>query len=307
MTAKPIFDFHVHLCRTAADEARVYRRPGWQEDWYWANEARISSYLDLWGVENLVVLNIMDTGRMTEQRIAAAERAGRTPPGREELADGMRDRVHRFNAWLCDLAARERRIIPFAMGDPVLFGDAVVDEIKSAVAAGARGVKVHPGICGHFPDDPRAMELYRYCEAEGLPVLTDTSGAVRNGDVFGAPAGWHEVLPRFPRLRLVLAHLPGERWDEMLELAARFDNCWFDMSGGFVDEAHPRAGHRDLPIDEAARVIRKIGVERVLFGSDAPAHGREIPDAAGQLLSLPLSEDEKDAVLFGNARRFFAS
>ncbi|HEX3651109.1 MAG TPA: amidohydrolase family protein [Pseudonocardiaceae bacterium] len=307
MAAKPIFDFHVHLCRTAADEARVYHRPGWEQDWYWANEARISSYLDLWGVEHIVVLNIMDTRRMRAQRVAAAERAGRTPPSQDELAEGMRDRVHRFNAWLCDLAARDNRVIPFAMGDPVLFGDSVVDEIKAAVAAGARGVKVHPGICGHFPSDPRAMAVYEYCEAEGLPVLTDTSGAVRDGEVYGAPASWHEVLPRFPRLRLVLAHLPGERWDEMLELSAKFDNCWFDMSGGFVDENHPRSGHRDLPFDEAARVIRKIGVERVLFGSDAPAHGREIPDAAAQLLALPLTEDEQDAVLFGNARRFFAS
>lgn len=305
MTSKPIFDFHLHLCRTPADEARVYHRPGWQESWYWANEARISRYLDFWGVERAVVLNIMDTRRMTSQRIASAERAGRTPPSEADLSDGMRERVRRFNTWLCDLASREPRIVPFVMADPVLFGDSVLDEIKTRVAAGARGIKIHPGICGHLPSDPRALAIYRYCEAEGIPILTDTSGDERDGQVWGAPAHWQDVLPRFPRLRLVFAHLPGERWDEMLDLAARFDNCWFDISGGFVDAEHPQSAHRRMPIEEAARVIRKIGVERVLFGSDAPAHGREIPDAAAQLLQLPLTEAEQDAILFGNGRVFF--
>lgn len=298
-----IFDFHLHLCKTAKDEARVYHRPGWDLDWYWGNEARISQYLDFWRVDKAVVLNIIDTGRMTRQRVAEAAREGRDVTARD-FTEEMQDRVRRFNAWLCDLARKEDRILPFVMADPVLFGDSVLAEIRQRVESGARGVKVHPTICGHLPADPRARPIYKFCQDNELTIVTDTLGFETEGTAWGAPAGWRDVLPDFPRLRIVLAHLPGERWDEMIEIADSFPNVRFDISGGFVDEAHPPASHRRMPIEEAARVIRRIGVERVFFGSDAPAHGREVPDAAGQLLQLPLSDTEREAVLYGNAAEY---
>lgn len=307
MSKPRVIDFHVHLCRTAADESRVYPRPGWPTEWYWANEGKLSDYLTFWGIDHIVVPNIMDTQAISMRRSLAAQRDGVEIPSQESLQSEMQDRVHRFNLWLLELAEREARIVPYVMGDPVLFGPGIADELQDAISRGARGVKMHPNICRHFPNDPRAMAIYRFCESRGIPILTDTTGETTDGVAWGAPAGWAEVLSTFPDLKVVLAHLPGERWDEMIDLAEHFSNCWFDIAGGFVDPSHPASTHRRMPIEEAARVIRRVGVERVFFGSDAPAHGREIPDAVAQLLQLELTGAEKEAILFDNANAFLGA
>jgi predicted TIM-barrel fold metal-dependent hydrolase len=303
-----IFDFHLHLCRTADDESRVYYRPGWQVPWYWANEERLSAYLDFWHIYKVVVLNIMDTRKMMARRREMALRDTREAVEDADLVSEMRSRVRRFNRWLLNFAERESRIVPFVMADPVLFGDEIEEELRACLAGGAKGVKMHPGICGHLPSDPRAQRVYAYCERNAVPVLTDTSGAEgEDGVALGAPSNWLEVLGGFPKLQLVLAHLPGERWDEMIELADQYANCWFDIAGGFVDAWHPPTAHRQMPIAEAARVMRRIGIDRILFGSDAPAQGREIVDCAAQVLTTKLTDSEKAQILSGNAVRFFGA
>jgi predicted TIM-barrel fold metal-dependent hydrolase len=302
----PIFDVHLHMCRTGSDESRVYPRKGWHQSWYWANEEKISFYLDLWGIERVVVQNIMDTRRMVNQQLAASERTGRSPVSTDELAQQMRERVTRFNLWLCELSRREPRIIPFAMADPVLFGGGVVEEVSGAIQRGARGLKMHPNICGHLPVDPRAMPIYDFCESKNIPILTDTSGRTgADGIAWGYPSYWSDVLSSHRSLRLILAHLPNGRWDEMVELANKFENCWFDISGGFVDATHSPGSHNQLTAEEAPRILRKVGIERILFGSDAPAGEREITTSAVQLLQLDLRDDEKEAILYQNARKFF--
>jgi predicted TIM-barrel fold metal-dependent hydrolase len=296
-----IIDFHVHLCRSVAEEKLVFPRAGWPDDWYWASPDRIVPYMNSWGVSHVVTLNIIDTGAMTRARLQKRENHG--PEAVEELQAEMRARVRRFNDWACELHRAEPRIIPFVMADPVLFGDEVGAEVERCLAQGAKGVKVHPGICGHFPADKRALPIYEVCSAANVPVLTDTSGkASRTGEVFGAPSNWRGVLQEFGDLRLVLAHLCGERWDEQITLAGEFkENLFFDMSGGFVDRRHPPASHREMPLEEGQRVFRVIGTERILFGSDGPAGHREIPDSVSQLLQLGLTEEENKRILRANA------
>ncbi len=300
-----IIDTHVHLCRTTQEESIVFPRPGWDQAWYWANEERVIPYMDLWGVSHIVILNIMDTRRMIGRRLERSQPTDDRDKERvvEELREDMRQRVRRFNEWACDLGKKEPRIIPFVMVDPVLFGEQVVEELTGWLERGAKGVKIHPNICGHFPNDPRLQPALELCQARGVTVVTDTTARPdHTGTHWGIPENWVPVLERFPSIKLVMAHLPGGRWDERVEIAARFrENVWFDLSQGFVDPEHPVAEHRQLSLEEAPRVIAKIGVERVLFGSDGPGNGTEIAGVAAQVMQLPLKASEKERILSGNA------
>ena len=78
------------------------------------------------------------------------------------------------------------------------------------------------------------------------------------------------------------------------------------MSGGIVDAHHPSGGHSMLTGDQAPRVFRKIGVERIFFGSDGPGTGRgeDILEAAGEVMGLAITDEEKEQILAGNAKRF---
>jgi predicted TIM-barrel fold metal-dependent hydrolase len=61
---------------------------------------------------------------------------------------------------------------------------------------------------------------------------------------------------------------------------------------------HP---HRGLAEEDAVRIIRKIGVERIMFGSDGPALDR-MPQLE-QILRIPLNNQEKRMILSENAKR----
>ena len=148
-----------------------------------------------------------------------------------------------------------------------------MEELERGVALGARGVKMHPGLGRYFPADERMMPLYARLEELGLPILSDT-GALRGGpgdDVYGMPDHFIPVFERFPRLQFIMAHMPGAYWDQRIDIAKRFPQVLFDTAGGF-DDGHftCRDGRRACALEDADRLIRTLGVERVLFGSDAP-------------------------------------
>jgi predicted TIM-barrel fold metal-dependent hydrolase len=194
------------------------------------------------------------------------------------------------------------------MADPVVFGKGLADEVEKWLQGGARGLKVHPRHCGHLPDFPDMYPVYELCQTRGVPLLADTGGKYEGGaQPSTAPILWEPVLRKFPRLRLIVAHLGSELWDERLELAALFksDNVVFDTAGGFVDAVHPPYVHREMPAEHAIRVIRKIGVERVLFGSDG--FFNDPMEQAKQIVALDLTEREKDQILSANAKAYLSA
>lgn len=100
------------------------------------------------------------------------------------------------------------------------------------------------------------------------------------------------LLKRFPKLTFVAAH-PGEKESFLRHLGRmeRFGNYFLDLSGGGLG----RMGLLRFGID-------RVGKERFLFGTDFPV----CPPAMyiGGVVNDPfLSQQEKDAVLCGNAKR----
>jgi predicted TIM-barrel fold metal-dependent hydrolase len=288
MAGYEIIDVHLHLCRDTAQEN-----------------------MDSRGISHVVTVNIMDTGRMTAARLARLPRdfsAAQVEQTRSDLKEEMRGRVRSFNDWACELNSANPRVIPYVMIDPELFGDEAITELDRCIALGAQGIKVHPSICGHMPDHPAMSPAYERCQERGLGVLSDTTSRINaDGQAYGLPTNWIPVLSTFPRLKFIMAHFCDELWDDRVELARQFtDNLWFDMSGGLVDESHPPEGHRAMPTTQAVRVFRKVGIERMLFGSDGPGggHGVDIREAAGQIVALPFTDEEKEQILASNARRF---
>jgi predicted TIM-barrel fold metal-dependent hydrolase len=161
--------------------------------------------------------------------------------------------------------------------------------------------------------------VYEKCQELGLPIVADSGlwpashvlveypSPVKSSDAaeridYAEPKNWARVLAAFPRLTVILAHLGSPWWDERVELAQEYPNVYFDTSQGFTAPGLiPYSPHRGLAEEDAVRVFRKIGVERILFGTDFPA----IPfqPQLEQLLRLPFSEEEKRMILSENAKR----
>ena len=126
-----------------------------------------------------------------------------------------------------------------------------------------------------------------------MPVVEQNSEVSTD---YGQPGNFAKVLEAFPRLTLVLAHLGSAWWDERVELAQKYPNVFFDTAQGFAAvDMLPVTPRRSLAEEDAARVLRKIGIERIMFGTDYPAVPAQ--PQLEQVLRLPISAEEKRLLL----------
>jgi uncharacterized protein len=163
--------------------------------------------------------------------------------------------------WVTDFAARTPGAVPTA----TLYPDPdVADYLGTAVAAGARAVKVHVQVGAFDPRDPLLRPAWGLLAEAGVPAVVHCGhgpipGAHTGLDVFG------EVLAEHPRLPVVLAHAGMPDFGGALDLVERFDRVHIDttMVGTAFSEAFA-----PLPADWPARLA---GVaDRVVLGTDFP-------------------------------------
>ena len=163
-------------------------------------------------------------------------------------------------------------------------------DIALLKSLGLKGVKVHPDMLGIPIDDPRFMRMFALCEGQ-LPVLCHFGD--KRFDLTN-PNRTATVLKAFPRLTIIGAHLGGwSVWREAAEALSQYKNLLTDCSSSLFA----------LPPQEAASLIRRYGAERVLFGTDYPMWRAE--EELARFAMLPLSEPERQAILWVNATRLY--
>jgi uncharacterized protein len=213
-----------------------------------------------------------------------------------EIDATMADRFRAANRWLVDALAPIRQLTPYVGVDPwALSPNQNVEHLREMADRGARGIKLHPVAQRFEPNDPRMRPVYDACEDLGLVVLSHT-GSARGGEPFAEPHAFADVLARHPRLTVVLAHLGGGSWRQTLGLARAFPEVTFDLC-----EIVEWTGAPNAPTDEdLARMIREIGPERVMLGTDFPWY--DLDRTVELVMDLPvLSTGEKEQILGANA------
>jgi len=296
----PIIDAHVH----------TYPRPevGWQAQ----SGAGLSGHAGT--VEELVAL--MREGNIShavmvnmtpvfEMREAAL---GRLPPDlspvklervEAEIIREVLGRMQRRNAWTCAVARENPGLVPFISLDPAMGEEGLVAEVEERAREGAKGIKLHPANQRFFPNDRRLWPAYAKAQELGLAIITH-SGALallEDPEQHAHPHNFVDVLREFPGINLVFAHMCRGFSDEVAEVMQAYPNAYLDTSGAISGIANPFA----ISDDEAMAMIRRVGPDRVLFGSDWPWH-HPMKDAA-RIDRLPLSAEEKRLIFYENAQR----
>lgn len=211
---------------------------------------------------------------------------------------GEADRLRSYNDWLLASTAGSPELTPLIATDPTaLAGKAAADHLRDCASRGAKGIKIHSILQGCAPDDPRLGPTYDVCVELGLTVLAH-SGASRDGGLASDPFAFGAVLEAHPGLHLVLAHLGGATWRQVAPFAAAHPAVSFDLCEIIAWTGSPGAPSADA----LGRLIRQVGAERVLFGTDFPWY--ELGDTMDQLMTLPhLSDEERRGILGENAIR----
>lgn len=172
----------------------------------------------------------------------------------------------------------------------------ILDEI---VAMDFKGIKIHPDYQNVDFDDERYIRIMDYAANKDLVIVTHAGEDVGLPDTVHCTPDkilnvWKHIQPE----KLVLAHMGGWRkWDEVEEKIIGLP-VYFDTAA---------CSHKDIPIhisnEQLVRMIRKQGVERILFGTDSPWFDQK--EALRAIHKSGLTEEELKLVLGENANRLF--
>ncbi len=156
---------------------------------------------------------------------------------------------------------------------------------------GIKGIKLHPDYQGFFVDDEKLDKIYSFCEEQGIIIVLHAGFDPLSPELIHCrPQASAKTAKRFPKLKLVLAHLGGMNiFEESLEYLAGIRNVWLDTA--FL------AGRIENSLLEA--VIMKHGADRILLGSDMP--WQRPKDSIKQISSLNISDEEKELIFHKTA------
>ena len=167
-----------------------------------------------------------------------------------------------------------------------------LSELERLAENGIKGVKLHPDYQEFYCDDDKMLPIYEKIGELGLVTVFHC------GLDMGYPRPMHcdpkrlaSVLPSFGGAPVVAAHFGGlVAWDETEEYLVGTEI--------YLDTAY---SYGMLPPKIATPIIKAHGADKILMGSDAPwsnpAHYVEFVDC------LAISDEEKQAILGGNAQR----
>lgn len=165
-------------------------------------------------------------------------------------------------------------------------GEQAVEEIRRCVGAGMVGVKLWVAV---KVNDPRTFPIAEEAIRLGVPVLVHSY--LRWEEILAdesKPDEIAELARRYPELKLIMAHM-ALRWREGVDSVADCPNIWVDTSG------------MDPELGSVEYAVEKLGVERVLYGSDAP--GRDVLCQIGRVTAADISEADREKILRGNAEK----
>ncbi|HYZ56284.1 MAG TPA: amidohydrolase family protein [Streptosporangiaceae bacterium] len=321
MSSDPLVDVHVHLYpdsgagQQAKDRYVIWEYgddPGVDFSPAAGDITDLMTVYGRAGFDRAVVVHLFDTALAREEAMArlaprpapgepasgrpAAERADAAAAASRAAAEAMRA----SNRWVADMARAHPLIEVLISIDPAVLSPAEMTAHLAELAdAGVRGVKLHPVSQGFSPADPRLHPIYDLCSEAGLIVLSH-SGPGHRGGASARPGEFASVLKQWPQLHLVLAHLGGASWPETAEFADAFPQAAFDLS-----EIIEWAGAPNAPsAADLTGLIRHIGADRVMLGSDFPWY--DPGGTADRVAGLPgLGAAERAAILGGTATRFF--
>jgi predicted TIM-barrel fold metal-dependent hydrolase len=180
-----------------------------------------------------------------------------------------------------------------------------IRELADFLSAGRiKGLKLYPGYEPFFPHDQRLRVVYELAEEFDVPVM------IHCGDTYSPkgklkyahPIEVDEVAVDFPNVKFVICHLGNPWLVDCMEVVYKNKNVYADFSGLILGEF--TEAFEDYMEEQIEEVIMYAGEPNyLLYGTDWPICSMK--SYVEFVRQLKLAEDQRQAILYDNARRLF--
>lgn len=166
--------------------------------------------------------------------------------------------------------------------------------LRTALADGCIGLKIHEDVQRCAVDDPRFAPVYDALTATSGFVLAHVGPIPWSRDTRDGPARVAAVLARHPRLRFVVAHMGVPDTLAYFDLTTRFANLFIDTTMAFASD--------DLRTDAGPAQISAVRGS-IVYGSDYPNIPYAYATDLAAIAALGLGAATERAIFTENARR----
>jgi predicted TIM-barrel fold metal-dependent hydrolase len=177
------------------------------------------------------------------------------------------------------------RFVGLAHIDPNLKKTAL-NEFEKCVSKGFRGVKLHPKWDNYVILDENLIDpLLEKISDERLPVMIHTGNYPMS-----VPIQVAVLAKKYPKIKFICAHMGIDASAEAIAAAKFAPNVLLETAGT------SSAG-------EVEMVVRRVGADRILFGTDPP-YGKFVAEFF-KIISLEIPDGDKNRILWSNAARLY--
>lgn len=195
--------------------------------------------------------------------------------------------------------AEENRLFSFAGIHPET--ENYKEVLRRVKALGLKGIKLHPDYQDAFFNDIRYKRIVQEATELGLYMI------VHAGEDIGLPDPIHcrpehvlDVVKDTQSDKIILAHMGGWRlWEEVKEKLIEAP-VYFDSS---FSQDYISGVSGLLSREEFVAMVRRIGANRILFGTDSPWSGQK--DGVEWIKQTALTQEEKEQIFHKNFERLF--
>lgn len=190
---------------------------------------------------------------------------------------------------------RHEELFPLGSLNP--HAERLESELNRLISANITGIKLHPDYMQTDIDSPDFDQIFDLCQAKNVFVITHAGlDPISPDHMHCTPSQMARVLDKFPKLKLVAAHMGGFHCEaEVLEHL-----CGRDV---YLDTS--LISHRPDRCPLIHGILKNHNPHRLLFATDTPWTKGEEEIAAIQ--SAPLPDEIKDMIFSGNAIRLLSS
>ena len=267
-------DAHIHIIPDVVHEAN----PDAEDEWVYADQTKYLDLMERYNIEQAIIMPLNDPYLMSMEFTADA-----VNKNLKELVDNYSNKF-------------------YAMADIDISNSIEVSKTiltKAIEEYNLNGLKIHPNNTGMNVDDEYNVALLEEFNKYGLPVFIHSYP--NSKDDRSATCRIKYLINKFTDIKFIISHMGAYQYEELLDT-----NCYVDISAILPDYVNK------FGIKETNAILRKFGVERLIFATDYPCSRclapEEIYDRYFDILNqMDFTDDEINKIAYGNIKNIIYS